>query len=106
MSYMTDAITIVKSAGYDIWKQPLASSDVAVKGKIEYKTNLVKDMNGEDVVSSAMILLPASIDALLSRELTHEDALTFDSVKHTIVAIERPTAFSKSFIFKYRVYVA
>lgn len=106
MSYMVDDITIVKHGGYDIWKQPLASSDVAVKGKLEYKTKLVKDMEGEEVVSPATILLPESVDAELSRELTHEDMLKFDGKEHTILAIETPKAFSSYFVFKYKVYVA
>lgn len=104
-AYMVDDITIVKSGGYDSWKEPLASSDVDVKGKWEYKTVLVKDIKGEDVVSSAMVLFPENIDVELSRELTHEDMLKFDSVEHAIIRIETPKAFSSFFVFKYKVYV-
>ena len=105
-AYMVDDITIVKSSGHDVWKEPTASSDVAVKGKLEYKTRLVKDMEGEEVVSSATILFHKSVDVELGRELTHEDMLKFDGKKHTILAIETPKAFSSFFVFKYKVYVA
>lgn len=105
MSYMVDDVTIVKYEGADVWQEPDPSSDVAVKGKVEYKTRLVKNLEGEDVVSSATVLLPESVDVDLARELTHEDMLTFDGVEHAIVAIEQPKAFSSFFIFKYKVYV-
>lgn len=106
MSYMVDDITIVKYAGDDEWQEPDPSSDVSVKGRWEYKTHLVKNIEGEEVVSSATVLLPESVDVDLARALTHEDMLTFDGVEHAIVAIETPKAFSSFFIFKYKVHVS
>lgn len=113
-AYMTDSITIIKYAGVDDYNYPDDTSEVSVKGKIEYKTIFIKDLSGQEVVagsagramSSASVLLPESIDVGLGRALKHEDRLKFNDVEHEILTIERPKAFSKYFVFKYKVYVA
>jgi len=105
-AYMTDDITIIRYGEYDSWNQPLATKNVAVKGRIEYKTRLVMNLSGEEVVSSASILFPESIDGELFRDLIHEDMLIFDGVEHAIIRINTPKAFSSFFVFKYEVFVA
>ena len=113
-AYLTDDITIIKSAGYDIYNQPVATSEVGVKGKIEYKTKLISDLKGAEVVAgtrgavtaSASVLLPESIDVALERALNHDDRLKFNDIEHTILKIEQPKAFSSYFVFKYQVWVA
>lgn len=113
-AYMVDEITIIKYNGVDVNNEPLATTRVPVKGKIEYKVTYIKDLTGEEVVSGgvggmvsgAMIRLPETIDALLTRALVSEDKLEFDDAEHAILKIGRPKAFSSYFIFKYEVFVA
>ena len=113
-AYMVDDLTIIRYGGYDSWNQPLATETIPVKGKIEYKTRLVGDLEGERVIAgtagsamaSAMVRLPECIDNVLFRELMHEDKLKFDGVEHTIIRINTPKAFSSFFVFKYEVFVA
>lgn len=105
-AYMTDDIRIIRYAGFDSWNQPLTATYVEVKGRIEYKTRLVMNLSGEKVISSATILLPPTIDAKMYRDLMHEDVLRFDGVKHAIIRINTPKAFSSFFVFKYEVFVA
>ena len=110
-AYLVDAITIIKAGGAPTWGEPAATSEVDVMGKIEYKTRLIRDLTGEQVVagtigaitSSAMILLSASIDTNLGRALSHKDKLKFNSIEHVILKIETPKAFSDP---HYEVYVA
>jgi len=102
-AYCVDDITVVRYGGYDSWNQPLATTDVDVKGKIEYKTRLVRDLEGEEVVSSAMVRFPESIDTDLGRALIHEDMLKFGGVEHAILRIDKPKAFSNPI---YEVYIA
>lgn len=104
-AYDTDDITIIRYGGYDSWNQPLATKNVTVKGKIDYKTRLVTNLSGEEVISSALILLPEIVDSVMLRDLMHEDILKFDGVKHAIIRINTPKAFSSSFVFKYEVFV-
>jgi len=105
-AYMVDDISIIRYGGYDSWNQPLATATVPVKGKIEYKTRLVRDLKGEEVVSSASVLLPEGVDGVLYRDLIHEDVLKFDGVEHAIIRINTPKAFSSFFVYKYEVFVA
>ena len=105
-AYMTDDISIIRYGGYDSWNQPLATKNIAVKGRIEYKTRLMMNLSGEEVVSSASILLPESIDTKIFRDLIHEDILKFDGVEHAVIRINTPKAFSSFFVFKYEVFVA
>ena len=102
-AYCIDDITIVKWAGEDSWGEPLATSDVDVKGKINYATRLVRDIRGQEVLSVAMIYLPGDIDDDLGRSLDHEDKLKFDGINHAILKIIKPKAFSGP---HYEVYVA
>lgn len=101
-AYCIDEITIIKHEGRTDHGEPLATTDVPVKGKIEYKTKLVRNIAGEQVVSSAMVLFPESINVNLERELTHEDRLKFDGVEHVILRIDKPKAFSGPI---YEVYI-
>jgi len=111
-AYCVDDITIIKSGGYDIWKEPLPSSDKDVKGRFEFKTGfktrVSKMIAGEEVVSTALVYFDASIDSILGRILTHEDMIKYDvtkpnTTKYTIIRIDRPKAFSRP---DYEVHVA
>jgi hypothetical protein len=112
-AYCVDSITIIKAGGAPTWGEPAATTEVDVKGKIEYKTRLIRDLTGEQVVtgtkgavmSSVMVLLPESIetDSYLGRALSHEDKLKFNSIEHVILKIDKPKAFSNP---HYEVYVS
>lgn len=103
-AYMVDDIIIVRDGGYDSWQEPLASTNIDTKGKIDYKTRMIRNLEGEQVVSSAMICLhEVNTVGLMGRELTHEDSLIFDGVEHAILTINKPKAFSNP---HYEVFVA
>lgn len=110
-AYCIDDIIIIRSGGKDSWGEPLAPTEIPVKGKIEYKTKLIRDLKGEGVVAgtagavtaSVMVLFPESINDVLFRDLSHEDRLKFDGVEHAILKIDKPKAFSHPI---YEVYVA
>ena len=113
-AYLTDSITIIKYMGVTDYNEPIDTENIGVIGRVEYKTTLLSDLKGQEVVAgkagmvsaSAIVLLPESIDISLERALRHEDRLKFDDVEHAILKIEQPKAFSTYFVFKYRVYVA
>ena len=97
-AYMVDPLTIIKWMGQDDWGEPLSGTMVEVKGYVEYKTRLVQNVQGEDVVTSATVMLPKKIDgvAYLGRALCHEDRILIDgeSASRAIIAIGTPKAFS------------
>jgi len=110
-AYCIDDVTIIRYGGYDSWNQPLAPTEIHVKGKVEYRTKLISSLKGESVVAgtagaamaAAIVRLPESIDADLGRDLNHEDILKFDGVEHAVLRIDKPKAFSNPI---YEVYVA
>jgi hypothetical protein len=96
--YCVDTITITKWLGNDTWGEPIAPVSVVVKGYVEWKTQLVRNLQGEQVTSSVIIYLPATIEhaAFLGRALLHEDRLTLPNQPgdRAIVAINTPKDFS------------
>lgn len=87
-AYFVDAITLVRSNGYDQWGEPLATTCVAFDGYIERKTRLIRNFAGEQVVSSAMIYCPSTL------VVTHEDKVNFDGADHVILNIVKQKDFS------------
>ena len=104
-AYCVDPLTIWEWNGNDDWGEPLSSFAYEVKGYIEYKTRLVKNIKGEDVASSVMIRLSKRIDTLLGRALCHNDMIQLDgeSFQRAIINIAQPKAFSMP---HYEVYLS
>ena len=112
-AYLVDPVTIIKAGGDPTWGEPAGTTEVDVMGKIEYKTKLLTDLTGEQVVAgtkgaamaSAMVLLPESIegDSYLKRALSHKDKLEFNDIEHVILKIDKPKAFDNP---HYEVWVA
>ena len=112
-AYLVDPIIIMKSSDPVAWQEPGAYTEIEVMGKIEYKTRIIRNMKGVEVVagtlgaitSSVTILLSESIetDAYLGRALRHEDKIKFNDIEHVILEIETPKAFSDP---HYEVHVA
>jgi hypothetical protein len=104
-AYCVDTIIILKWNGYDEWNEPLSGNIIEVKGYVEYKTRLVRDIKGEERASSVMVYLPKKIDKTVGRPLSHEDRLIVgeESIERSIISIQQPKAFSRP---HYEVYLA
>jgi hypothetical protein len=106
-AYCVDRMTIIMWNGNDSWGEPVSGSMVDVKGYIVWKTQLVRNLQGENVISSAMVYLPHKIEraAYLGRELLHEDRIVLGSqpFDRAIIDIRRPKDFSHP---HYEVYLA
>lgn len=95
---MVDEIIITQSTGVDEWGEPLPEVDVNIKGYVEWKTRLVWDINGEEVVSTVAIYIKKrTLDNVLARTLSHEDrvkSINGDEIDRAIINIHQPKAFS------------
>ena len=94
-AYCVDEVTILKWNGADENNEPLSGDIITVKGYVEWKTRLVRNIKGEEVASTVTIMMPKKIDTELGRELVHEDRLIVGgSFERAIIAITQPKAFS------------
>ena len=79
-AYAVDDITILQWNGNDSWGEPESGTMVNVKGYIEWKTRLIRNAKGEEVVSTLMVYLPKrKTDNALGRPLMHEDRIIVDA---------------------------
>lgn len=75
-SYEVDRIIISKYEGRTDWQDKNPTTTIEVKGYVEYKTRLIRDIKGEEVVSSIMIRIDKrKLDKKLNRALNHEDRI-------------------------------
>ncbi len=106
-AYAVDTITIVRWAGNDQWGEPASGSDVIVKGYVDYKTRLVRDGKGEQVVSGALVYLGTLVETTgyLGRQLSLEDRIVLpgETRERAIIEIRRPKALTNLHL---EVYVA
>ena len=102
-AYLVDHVTVVKSNGNDQWGEPNPATNVATKGYVEWKTNLVRNLAGEEIVSPIHVYLHMrKTDNALGRALVHADRLIVDNRERSIIAIHEPKAFSRP---HYEVYL-
>lgn len=104
---------ILKWNGNDSWGEPLSGTIIDVKGYVEWKTRLVRNRQGEEVVSTVMIYLPKKIArrGYLGRSLLHEDKIQIGSedFERAIIDIRTPKDFSPNISMfgpHYEVYLA
>jgi hypothetical protein len=88
--YMTNPVTLKRLASRDQWNEPTYTT-TALMAKVDSKTRLVRDLKGEQVVSSALVYLPGSVAAV-----SHEDRVIIDGVEHVIIAIQKMADFEFS----------
>jgi hypothetical protein len=106
-AYAVDAITIIRWAGNDQWGEPAASTSLSVRGYVDYKSRLVRDGKGEQVVSGALVYLGTAVEVtgILGRQLSLEDRLILpgETRERAIIEIRRPKALTNLHL---EVYVA
>lgn len=66
-------------------------TDVAVKARVEWSNKLIRNAQGEQVVSAALVYLAGDITAP-----TSADRITIAGVEHAIMRVDKKAAFSTS----------
>jgi hypothetical protein len=89
-AYLIDDVTIKYLAGLDQWNTPTYST-VAVKARVEWTNRLIRNGQGEQVISAALIYLAGDIIAP-----TNADRIVIEGVEHIIMRVDKKTDFSKS----------
>ena len=88
-AYLRDDITI-KTITYGEWGEGLETSTV-IQGRIEFRTKMVRNLQGEVVVSNALVYLP-----LIT--IGHKDKIIYNEQEYSILSIEEKKDFSSRFL--------
>lgn len=88
-AYCKDDITLIKVTR-GTWGNSSAETNVTMKGRIEFRTKLVKNQAGELVQSTAKVYLP-------TLAVTHNDRISYNSKEYSILNIEIVKDFQSRF---------
>jgi|GEM_PF-1079353 len=89
-AYLVDDITLRYLVSLDQWQEP-TWSDVAVKARVEWSNKLIRNAQGEQVVSAALVYLAGDVTAP-----SNADKLIIDGVEHDIMRVNKIVDFSAS----------
>ncbi len=88
-AYMNDTI-ILKTATLDQWSKVTYDS-TTLRGRFEFKTKMLRNLQGEQVVSSARVFLA-------SRAIDHNDKISYQGIDYSIISIEQVKDFSAKYL--------
>jgi hypothetical protein len=88
-AYLTDSI-VVRYTVLDQWNTA-TYTDVVVKARVEWSNKIIRNAQGEQVVSAALVYLAGDIT-----EPTNTDRITIGGVEHAIMRVDKKAAFSVS----------
>lgn len=89
-AYLIDSISIKYLAALDQWNTP-SYTTVAVKARVEWQDKLIRNAQGEQVISAALVYLAGDIVAP-----TNADRIIIDGIEHVIMRVDKKTDFSVS----------
>lgn len=106
-SYEVDKFIIKKYKDRDTWGTKNTPETIEIKGYLEYKTRLIRDIKGEEVTSSIMIRIhKKKLDRKLNRALNHEDRIYKINGEQIDKAILRIYIIKDFYDSHYEVYLA
>jgi len=92
-AYMIDDITVLFDEGHDIHGEPTDTLDVEMKAYVDWKTHLVRDISGEQVISRGFVYI------IYSRKLNHKDRIkniNGDGIEYAILDITQGKDFAEN----------
>ena len=89
-AYMSNDITVLYNEGDDVWGEPLPTTDVEMKAYLDWKTHLIRDVAGEQVVSRGIAYV------MPDRKITHKDMIKINDIEYAILDIREGKDFSEN----------
>ena len=89
-SYLIDPITVRYLSALDQWNTA-THTDVAMMARIEWQDKLIRNAQGEQVISAALVYLAGNI-----KPITNADRIVIDGKEHAIMRVDKKTDFSTS----------
>lgn len=94
-SYCTDSITLIAPASKDEWGEPSGpETEIPLKARVEFKSKLVRDLAGNEVMSVARVVFR-------TRTVDPESKIRLDDYstdEHGILSVSRPKDFRDRFV--------
>ena len=87
--YFNDDIGL-KRIVFGTWGGIVSSSTTSLKARFVYETKMVRNLQGEQVVSSAYVMLPVVY-------VEHADKIIYESKEYNIIGIEKKRDFTTRF---------
>ena len=91
-AYLTDTVVLVRRTGTVTWGNR-SETETSVKARVEWKNRMVRDFKGEQVVSSASVLLK-------SQTLNAGDRIKIDDIERPILSIGKPKSFADTMMME------
>jgi hypothetical protein len=88
-AYLKDTV-VIKTVTRGAWGEPSTIS-TSVSARIERKTKLVRNQQGENVTSEATIYMK-------NRTIRHTDKITYDGIDHSILSIAQEKDFGANVV--------
>jgi len=88
-AYLINGISIKYLASLDQWQTPTWTT-VAVKARVEWNDKLIRNAQGEQVVSAALVYLGADLTTVP----TTADRIVILGVEHAIMRVDKKEDFS------------
>ena len=89
-AYLIDPVSLKHLLSRDARQNPTWET-LALMGRVVWGSKLVRNAQGEQVVSAAKVYLPASVAIV-----TTNDRMIIDGAEHAIIRVEKKTDFSTS----------
>lgn len=89
-AYLIDSIQIKYLSALDQWQEPTWTT-VAVKARVEWQNKLIRNGQGEQVVSAALVYLAGDVTPP-----TNADGIVIEGIEHAIMRVDKKTDFSVS----------
>lgn len=89
-AYMQDSITVIFDNGENQWGEPLATTDTPMLSYIAWKSHLVRNLAGAQVLSRAIVYI------ICERTLTHKDKIRIGTVDYAILDLTPGKDFSEN----------
>lgn len=90
-TYFNDTITHLVAGTPDQWGV-VAYTEVSRRCRIEYKTRLVRNQQGEQVVSNVRVFFASDVT------VTHADKFNLDGADRSILRIDKPSSFATQYV--------
>lgn len=98
-AYLIHTITLKQYKGKDDWGEHIATTDVSVRARVEYKERVVQVPGEEFKVSSMRVIIrvrdivTSGFTTRGSDTIAYQDLVTVDGVEHTILQITTKSDF-------------